>query len=100
MRPLWLLVLASGISPNGITLVGDAAGRRGGASPSRPGASRSAAGCSCCRGSSTRFDGRLARVPEPRDAAPGAAFDSLLDRYADGAMLIGLAFYFRDELGR
>ena len=40
------------------------------------------------------FDGRLARSRNTVTPA-GAAFDSLLDRYADGAMLIGLAFYFR-----
>jgi len=42
------------------------------------------------------LDGKLARARN-RVTRAGAAFDSLLDRYADGAVLFGLAFYFRNS---
>jgi len=42
------------------------------------------------------LDGKVARVRN-RMTRAGAAFDSLLDRYADGAVLFGLAFYFRNS---
>ena len=93
MRPLWLLVLASGISPNGITLT---AMLLGGAAGIAVGLGRFALGgwLFLLSGILDTFDGRLARSRNTVTPA-GAAFDSLLDRYADGAMLIGLAFYFR-----
>lgn len=42
------------------------------------------------------FDGRLARK-QKTDGPAGAALDSVLDRYADGAVLCGLAWYYRDS---
>lgn len=93
IRPLWRLVLASGISPNGITLVAMLLGGAAGASVA---AGRFALGgwLFLLSGILDTLDGRLARE-QKRVTPAGAAFDSLLDRYADGAMLIGLAFYFR-----
>lgn len=93
MRPLWLVVLASGISPNGITLT---AMLLGGAAGIAVGTGRFALGgwLFLLSGILDTFDGRLARTRNAVTPA-GGAFDSLLDRYADGAMMIGLAFYFR-----
>jgi len=93
IRPLWRLVLASGISPNGITLVAMVLGGIAGISVA---AGRFALGgwLFLLSGTLDTLDGRLARE-QKRVTPAGAAFDSLLDRYADGAMLIGLAFYFR-----
>jgi phosphatidylglycerophosphate synthase len=93
MRPLWLLVLGSGISPNGITFT---AMLLGGGAGLAVGTGRFALGgwLFLLSGILDTFDGRLARTRNTVTPA-GAAFDSLLDRYADGAMLIGLAFYFR-----
>lgn len=42
------------------------------------------------------FDGRLARK-QHTDGPAGAALDSVLDRYADGAVLCGLAWYYRES---
>jgi phosphatidylglycerophosphate synthase len=93
VRPLWRLVLASGISPNGITLIAMLLGGAAGVSVA---AGRFALGgwLFLLSGILDTFDGRLARE-QNRVTPAGAAFDSLLDRYADGAMLIGLTFYFR-----
>ena len=95
VRPLWRLVLASGISPNGITVVAMLAGGAAGLSVA---CGRFALGgwLFVLSGILDTFDGRLARVKH-RVTTMGAAFDSLLDRYADGAMLIGLAYYFRSS---
>jgi phosphatidylglycerophosphate synthase len=42
------------------------------------------------------FDGRLAR--ERGEAGPrGAALDSIIDRYSEGAVLMGFAWYYRDS---
>jgi len=93
VRPLWRLVLASGISPNGITLIAMLLGAVAGVSVA---SGRFALGgwLFLLSGILDTFDGRLART-RGRVTPAGAAFDSLLDRYADGAMLIGLAYYFR-----
>lgn len=42
------------------------------------------------------IDGRLARA-SGRTSPAGAAFDSVLDRYAESAVFIGLAWFFRDS---
>jgi phosphatidylglycerophosphate synthase len=93
VRPLWRLVLASGISPNGMTVVAMLIGGAAGLSVAT---GRFALGgwLFVLSGILDTFDGRLARVKQ-RVTTAGAAFDSLLDRYADGAMLMGLAYYFR-----
>jgi len=93
MRPLWRLVLASGISPNGVTLVAVVVGGIAGLSVAF-GHFALGGWLFLLSGILDTFDGRLARA-RGRVTPAGAAFDSLLDRYADGAMLIGLAYYFR-----
>ena len=93
IQPLWRLVLASGISPNGITVAAMIIG--GGAGVAVATGHFALGGwLFLLSGTLDTFDGRLARARNQVTTA-GAAFDSLLDRYADGAMLIGLAFYFR-----
>jgi phosphatidylglycerophosphate synthase len=93
IQPLWRLVLASGISPNGITVVAMIIG--GGAGVAVATGHFALGGwLFLLSGILDTFDGRLARARN-QVTPVGAAFDSLLDRYADGAMLIGLAFYFR-----
>jgi len=95
VRPLWRLVLASGISPNGITLIAMLLG--GGAGLAVAFGHFALGGwVFLLSGTLDTFDGRLARALN-RVTPAGAAFDSVLDRYADSAMLIGLAFYFRDS---
>jgi phosphatidylglycerophosphate synthase len=95
VRPLWLLVFASGISPNAVTVVAVLAG---GASGVAVATGRFALGgwLFILSGILDTLDGKLARVRN-RVTVAGAAFDSLLDRYADSAVLFGLAFYFRDS---
>jgi len=93
VRPLWRVVLASGISPNALTV---SALVLGGVAGVAAASGRFALGgwLFLLSGILDTFDGRLARARN-RVTVAGAAFDSLLDRYADGAMLIGLAYYFR-----
>jgi phosphatidylglycerophosphate synthase len=95
IRPLWWLVLASGISPNGVTVVATLAGCASGVAVAL---GRFALGgwLFILSGILDTLDGKLARVRHTVSPA-GAAFDSLLDRYADGAVLFGLAIYFRNS---
>jgi phosphatidylglycerophosphate synthase len=95
IRPLWWVVLASGISPNGVTIVATLAG---GASGVAVAMGRFSLGgwLFILSGILDTLDGKLARVRH-RVTRAGAAFDSLLDRYADGAVLFGLAIYFRNS---
>jgi phosphatidylglycerophosphate synthase len=95
IRPLWLLVLASGVSPNGVTVLATMAGIGSGVAVA---SGRFALGgwLFILSGILDTLDGKLARVRN-RVTIAGAAFDSLLDRYADGAVLFGLAIYFRNS---
>ena len=49
-----------------------------------------------CSGACDFLDGRLARITG-KSSASGAALDSILDRYSEAAMLIGLAWYYRES---
>jgi len=93
IRPLWWLVLASGLSPNGVTVLAMALGGVAGLAVAL-GWFALGGWLFVLSGILDTLDGRLARARNQVTPA-GAAFDSLLDRYADGAMLIGLAYYFR-----
>ena len=95
IRPLWLVVNASGISPNGVTVLATLVGIGSGLAFA---SGRFALGgwLFILSGILDTLDGKLARVRN-RVTRAGAAFDSLLDRYADGAVLFGLAFYFRNS---
>ena len=94
IRPLWLLVAASGISPNGVTVLATMAG---GGSGLAVASGRFALGgwLFILSGILDTLDGKLARARN-RVTPAGAAFDSLLDRYADGAVLFGLAYFVRN----
>jgi phosphatidylglycerophosphate synthase len=95
IRPLWLVVNASGISPNGVTVLATVCGVGSGVAFA---AGHFALGgwLFILSGILDTLDGKLARVHN-RVTRAGAAFDSLLDRYADGAVLVGLAVYFRNS---
>jgi len=95
VRPLWRVILASGVSPNAITVTAMVLGGVAGLAVA---SGRFALGgwLFLLSGILDTFDGRLARARGLVTPA-GAAFDSLLDRYADGAMMIGLAWYFRSS---
>lgn len=95
IRPLWWVVSASGVSPNTITVI---AMMVGGASGVAVAFGRFALGgwLFILSGILDTLDGKLARV-RGRVTRAGGAFDSLLDRYADGAVLFGLAVYFRNS---
>jgi phosphatidylglycerophosphate synthase len=95
IRPLWLLVRASGISPNGVTILATLTGCASGLAAAF-GRLSLAGWLFILSGILDTLDGKLARVRN-RVSPAGAAFDSLLDRYADGAVLFGLAVYFRSS---
>src|SRR5262245_50239576 len=95
IRPLWWLVLASGISPNGVTVVATLTGVASGVAVAL-GLFALGGWLFILSGILDTLDGKLARVRN-RVTPAGAAFDSLLDRYADGAVLFGLAIYFRNS---
>ncbi|HVK68020.1 MAG TPA: GtrA family protein [Polyangium sp.] len=95
MRPFWQGLAAAGVPPNAITTlaVGLAAG--GGVAIA---AGRFALGgwLYVSAGALDYLDGRVARATG--QASPsGAALDSVLDRYCESAVLVGLAWYYRES---
>jgi phosphatidylglycerophosphate synthase len=93
VSPLWRLLLASGLRANVVT--GIAAGL-GASSGIAVACGRFALGgwLFLLSGILDALDGRLARAHG--EAAPsGTIVDSVLDRYTDSLMLMGLAWYFR-----
>jgi len=93
VRPLWRLVLWSGVSATTITVFGAALGILSGVGVAY-GHFAFAGWALLFSGVLDAFDGRLARERGEVSAA-GSAIDSVLDRYVDAAILIGLAWYFR-----
>ena len=95
LRPLWGLIVASGLSANAVTAVAAAIGIGSGIAV---GLGHFALGgwLLLFSGILDALDGRLARVRGQVTPA-GSALDSVLDRYVDAAVLIGLAWYFRDS---
>jgi phosphatidylglycerophosphate synthase len=96
VSPLWRLILASGVSANALTATAAVLGLAA--------AAAAAFGCFGLAGWLFIFsgildamDGRLARARNEVSPA-GAAIDSILDRYTDALMLVGLGFYYRDSL--
>ena len=61
-----------------------------------PAASRSAAGCSSSPGRSIFSTGAWPAAPVARSPS-GAALDSILDRYVESALIVGLAWYYRES---
>lgn len=93
-RPFWLAVRASRLPPNAITTLSMLLALGAGAALA---GGRFALGgwLYIASGILDIFDGRMAR--ETGQSTPaGAALDSVLDRYADAAVLMGMAWFYRD----
>jgi phosphatidylglycerophosphate synthase len=92
-RPLWRLLLASGVSANTVTVLAAALGAVSGVAVA---AGRFALGgwLFLFSGILDAMDGRLARA-RGQVAPSGSIVDSVLDRYTDSILLIGLCWYFR-----
>ena len=92
-RPLWLLVLASGVSANVVTGLAALLGMGSGVAVAF-GYFALGGWLFLFSGILDIMDGRLARA-RGQVSPVGIAFDSILDRYTDAAVLLGLAWYFR-----
>lgn len=95
MRPIWWVVDRSGLPPNAITTLSWLLSLAAGIALA---AGRFALGgwLILAAGLCDFLDGRLARshgISSPR----GAALDSVIDRYSDAAVLVGLAWYYRES---
>jgi phosphatidylglycerophosphate synthase len=95
VNPLWRLLLASGLSANAVTGMAAASGL-GAALAAGAGRFSLAGWLFILSGIFDVMDGRLARAHNQVSPA-GAAIDSILDRYTDSLMLIGLGFYYRNQ---
>jgi phosphatidylglycerophosphate synthase/putative flippase GtrA len=95
LRPLWSTALKSGLPPNAITTLSMLLSTASGISLA---AGRFALGgwLYIFSGILDVVDGRLARSTGQATAS-GAALDSILDRYADAAVMVGLAWFYRDS---
>jgi phosphatidylglycerophosphate synthase len=95
MTPVWRLVLATGIPPIALTMLAALLGLASGVAVA---AGRFALGgwLFLFSGILDIVDGRVARARNQVTTA-GAAVDSVLDRYTDSAMLLGLAWYYRES---
>lgn len=93
MRPLWRGLAAAEVPPNAITTL--SLGLAAGAGVALA-AGRFALGgwLYVAAGALDFLDGRVARATG-RASSGGAALDSVLDRYCESAVLIGLAWYYR-----
>jgi phosphatidylglycerophosphate synthase/putative flippase GtrA len=92
-RPVWRLIEATGIPANAITTLATLIAAGSGIAFA---AGHFALGgwCYIFSGILDVFDGRIARQRQQASAA-GAMLDSVADRYADAAVLCGLAWYYR-----
>jgi phosphatidylglycerophosphate synthase len=95
MRPLWRLLLASGVSANAVTTVAALLGLSAGVAVAL-GLFALGGWLFILSGLLDLMDGRLARARH-QVTATGMAIDSILDRYTDYAVLIGLAWYYRES---
>jgi phosphatidylglycerophosphate synthase/putative flippase GtrA len=93
MSPLLRLMLRAGLPPNAITSVSVAFSL---AAAVALAAGRFSLGgwLYFLAGACDFFDGRLARA-QNRASPGGAALDSILDRYTEAAVLVGLAWYYQ-----
>ncbi|MCY1046623.1 GtrA family protein [Corallococcus sp. bb12-1] len=94
IQPLWRLLLRSGLPANALSMLSGLLGVSSGVAVA---AGRFALGgwLFLMAGVLDVMDGRVARTRKEANPA-GAALDSVLDRYVDSAMLMGLAWYYRD----
>ncbi len=95
IRPLWLVLLRSGIPATAVTALAALFSVAAGVAVA---GGRFAIGGWLFLGAGILdiMDGRIARAHKT-DSQAGAALDSVLDRYADSVMLIGLSWYYRDS---
>jgi phosphatidylglycerophosphate synthase len=94
-EPLWRALLASGLSANAVTGLAAALGL-GAALAAAAGRLGLAGWSFLLSGILDVMDGRLARARGEASAA-GAAIDSILDRYTDALVLVGLGLYYRES---
>jgi phosphatidylglycerophosphate synthase len=95
VRPLWRLLLASGLSANAVTGIAAAMGAGSGLAAAT-GRFALAGWLFLFSGILDVMDGRLARAR--RETGPaGQIIDSVLDRYADSILLLGLCWQFRSS---
>lgn len=94
IQPLWAVVYRSGLPANALSMLSGLLGVSSGVAVA---AGRFALGgwLFLFAGILDVMDGRIARLRKEANPA-GAALDSVLDRYVDSAMLMGLAWYYRD----
>ncbi|MFP2896976.1 GtrA family protein [Corallococcus sp. 4LFB] len=94
IQPLWRVLLRSGLPANALSMLSGLLGVSSGVAVA---AGRFALGgwLFLLAGVLDVMDGRVARTRKEANPA-GAALDSVLDRYVDSAMLMGLAWYYRD----
>jgi phosphatidylglycerophosphate synthase len=95
IQPLWKLVYHSGLPANALSMLSGLLGVSSGVAVA---AGRFTLGgwLFLSAGILDVMDGRVARLRKEANPA-GAALDSVLDRYVDSAMLMGLAWYYRDN---
>jgi phosphatidylglycerophosphate synthase len=93
MRPLWQGLVAAGVPPNAITTLalGLALGAGVGVALGRFGLG---GWLFIVAGALDFLDGRVAREAG-RATRSGAVLDSVIDRYCESALLVGLAWYYR-----
>ena len=95
IHPIWLIVRRSGISANVLTLL-SALLAVGTGMAVAAGSLAVGGWLHLAAGLCDFLDGRLARATGTASRR-GAALDSIVDRYADAAVLVGLGWYFRDS---
>jgi phosphatidylglycerophosphate synthase/putative flippase GtrA len=95
MRPVWSLAVVAQVPPNAITTL--SLGLSVGAGVALSSGHFALGGWLFVTAGSLDFvDGRVARVTG-RVTRTGAVLDSVLDRYAEAAVLVGLAWYYRSS---
>jgi phosphatidylglycerophosphate synthase/putative flippase GtrA len=95
MRPFWTVLARIRFPPNAITSLSFAFALGAGVGAA---AGRFALGgwLFVLAGALDFLDGRVARTTG-RTSQSGAALDSILDRYVESALIVGLAWYYRDS---
>jgi phosphatidylglycerophosphate synthase len=93
VQPIWRLVLWSGLTANAVTGIAAGLGAASGLAAAT-GRFALAGWLFLFSGVLDVFDGRIARA-RGQVGPKGAVVDSILDRYADASLLIGLCWYFR-----
>lgn len=95
MRPFWRALVRAEVPPNAITTL--SFGLAVGAGVALAAGRFSLGGWLYLTAGALDFlDGRVARETQ-RASTSGAALDSVIDRYCESAVLVGLAWYYRDS---